>query len=234
MHFFHTGTFQRIKISLLFTLISFSSIGQNFRGVVRYKYTDFNGEGKNILSPIETQDIFYNESHKLVRNVSGFVKDRVGNEDYYFDADKMVRYKINHNSRTIRNIGIENDVEVIHPLDYRKIGSAPVLNFLCDIYLLKYVHEFKINTATGQTETKDTLQCTIYSSIDLKMARAKDFAHIEGNRNSILLDGRFEGIILKVIRERKDHSKTVIEAINIEWKEMSEGTMLPKEYSKLY
>lgn len=76
-------------------------------------------------------------------------------------------------------------------------------------------------------ERVDTVSCTYYISKGLKLYLPLTFAQLQSNNNTKFIDGRFDGIPLKIIWEHLDNSRVVGEAINIEKMKVNEQMKLP-------
>jgi hypothetical protein len=71
------------------------------------------------------------------------------------------------------------------------------------------------------------VSCNFYIAKDLKISKPESFARLQGYHNSRLIDGRFSGIALKVIRENSNGTRIVMEVIKIEEGDMQNFIKLP-------
>ncbi len=101
------------------------------------------------------------------------------------------------------------------------------MNYLCEIYFIKYVHKMEYMKSYIDTSKPDTLSCTYYIAKDLKVSNSEIFARLQGNHNSKFLDGRFSGIALKVIVKKSSGIKIIIEATKVEKKNVQDIIKFP-------
>jgi hypothetical protein len=206
---------------------AYSQSKNYFEGVLRYKYyyTDING---NELSfPIEEDEEYRDETHIIFRVIKGQDIKLRGKQDIYLDRSKMEMLRIDHDRKIISKMQ-NSGIEKINPIEYRNVGEDTIMNYLCDIYFVKYIHKMDyIKQFTNSQYTSDTISCNFYIAKDLKITNPESFARLQGYHNSRLIDGRFSGIALKVIRENSNGTRMVIEATKIEERDMQNFIKLP-------
>ncbi len=196
-----------------------------FEGTIQYSYRVTSATNTRLPFPISSEEVSIDENNILFSPSEGLAFGR----DIYLDKIKMRSYEIDHLNHTITRID-QQKVEIINPIEFKRIGSASLLDYQCEIYFLKYVHSFEYAGGFGDIKT-DTLTCTYYIAPEVKILSAKFFSVLQGNNNSLLLDGRFESIPLKVVVLRSNGIKIVIEATRVSRKEITNSFLLPASYS---
>lgn len=194
-----------------------------FEGRITYQIREFDERGRPMAPPISREEMYVKETVCLTKPVEGQFLDLFDQVDTYLDAQKNVRYSINHTQHYIRSIGPSQEVTEYELLENRRDGEEQVQGQVCDVYVIKYAREYDALLNLGI----DTLRCRYYVSKDLKMPHRKEFALLNGNRNSLLLDGRFEGIVLKLVIERKNKSHLEMIATEIKKMPVDEFIRLP-------
>jgi hypothetical protein len=206
---------------------AYSQSNKYFEGVLRYKYyyTDLNG---NELSfPIEEDEEYRDETHIIFRVIRGEDIKLRGNQDIYLDRVNMEMLRIDHDRKIISRMQ-NNRIDKINPIEFRNVGEDTIMNYLCDIYFVKYVQKLDyIKQLTNSQYTSDTVSCNFYIAKDLKISNPEPFARLQGYHNSRLIDGRFSGIALKVIRENSNGTTIVMEVTKIEEGDIQNFIKLP-------
>lgn len=88
---------------------------------------------------------------------------------------------------------------------------------------MRYVHKFD----GPKGIVRDTISCTYYNSKTLKIFQPSVFGSLQGNRNTLLIDGRYNGVPLKVILKRQHGSYIIIESEEIKEGQVTEFVKLP-------
>jgi hypothetical protein len=194
-----------------------------FEGRITYLTREFDEQGKQVASPITREEMYLKGTICVIKPVAGQFLDIFDQVDTYLDAQKKLRYGINHTQHFIRNIGPSPEVYEYQLLENRREGEVQVNGLACDLYIIKYARDYDaiLNLAT------DTLRCYYYVSKEWKMPHGREFALLNGNKNSLLLDGRFEGIVVKLLIERKNKSRLEVTATKIEKMDAEEFIRLP-------
>jgi hypothetical protein len=191
-----------------------------FEGIITYKHSEIDSHGNPSKGAIDYEDVFFANQKMLNQVTDGDLLEIIGSHAILFDCNKMKRYRVDY--KRLNLIEIEPDVEEINQLSFTRELDEKVLDYTCHVYLLKYIHSYNIVTGFGEEERLDTLTTRYYVSPDLVVPCIKEFAALQGNRNTKLLDGRFEGIPIKIMIERTNGSRTLIEAQNIVRKNVDE------------
>jgi hypothetical protein len=223
----------KIKTIVLILLLSVTSAAQSqgskpdryFEGILSYTYHLLDADGNNLPFPIEEDLEYRDENHILNRVIKGESIRMIGNQEIYLDSEMNEAYQIDHDGKSITKI-LKSKPEPINPIEFRKMGESTVLNYLCDIYRIQYIHEMRYMKSFFEIKP-DTVTCTFYIARNLKAPNQKKFAELQGNNNGKIIDGRFPGITLKVIREHTDGQKMIIEIQSIEKREMNDFIKLP-------
>jgi hypothetical protein len=184
-------------------------------------------DAKGISEPFIWEEVeeYYDENHILTRITKGRVLDHTDRCDIYLDNEKNSKLKINHNTHLISKLPVR-EAKDISPLEFKKLREEVFLGHLCDVYFIKYIdpHE-DIQDIIGPVT--DALSCTYYIAKDLKIKNPKRFAKLQENHSTSLLDGRFEGLALKIILEHTDGEKLVVMGTKIELKDVQDVMTLP-------
>ncbi|MFM9837913.1 MAG: hypothetical protein ACKVOQ_06590 [Cyclobacteriaceae bacterium] len=214
----------RLKLTFLFIIIAIRGFGQSstFEGIVTYSHVDNSLVDISMKNPIDIETVYFSAEKMINRVTQGDLLSVTGNTALFFDASSMKRYKINYDRKSIVDIGEEKDKETMNVIVMEKLKDEKILSFLCNVFLLKYVHSFEAIGSYGPEVKSDTLTTKYYVSKDYKIQNVKAFAILQGNRNTKLLDGRFEGVPLKIEIKRQDRSQTTILAVNVEVRSIDE------------
>jgi hypothetical protein len=212
---------------LVFPINCFSQNGY-FEGRITYQHKSLLKNGDIELFPIDKEQTYFRKGQVLNRVISGFIKERVGNKPIYLDTEKMLRYQIDNEEKVINDLGHERDLELIKPIEFKQLNRARILNENCDVYFIKYVHNYDSMSFDGSKNRIDTLRCTYFISSEMKIFNPKKIAYLTANRSSKFIDGRFDGIPLRVVIERSTGRKFIIEAVKIEKQDFSLFVDLPK------
>jgi hypothetical protein len=197
----------------------------SFQGVVYYRYESKDAKGAKLLFPIEEEERDFDTNHILTKTLKGYGKSLIGNKDFWLDAEKGESLIIDHDSKTI-SINKHPGTEEIAPLEFSKLPDVEVCQYWCEVYFIKYVYRME-HMKMYLDNKPDTLSSIYYVAKDMKIPNARKFAALQGNHNTLILDGRFSGVPLRVIMKRADGIVTTIEAMKVEPKEMSQQLRLP-------
>jgi hypothetical protein len=222
--------YQKLLFSLIFLLILQSKkvaaqTGSYFEGVLYTHCSRIDAQGKS--SPFVWEEIerYYDENHILTRITKGRSLDNRDRSDIYLDIEKSRKLKINHDSHLISILSF-GEAKDFPTLEFKKMGEEDFLGYACDVYFIKYVDRLEdIREIIG--DVSDTLSCTYYIAKDLKIKNPKNFAKLQGNRSTNLLDGRFDGVALKIIMEHTNREKLVMMATKVEKRNVQEVMVLP-------
>jgi len=206
---------------LAIDVISFSQ-SVTFEGIVTYSHHDLDNQGNSIINPINSESLYLTKEKILNRVTSGELMNFTGQTALCFDAVSMKRYKIDYDRRIVADIGAEKNIEILNVLVFEKLKDEIVLSLPCDVFLLKYVHDFEAMGQYGKEIKSDTLNTKYFISKHYKIINIKTFAILQGNRNTKLIDGRFEGVPLKIEIKRGDGSLTTILATKLESRNVDE------------
>lgn len=217
---------KRVAIILLF-LVHATQVAQAqtdyFEGVVTYTIKEFDRWGNAVELPVNKEEIFFSQDIILTRHTSGpflLMGERV---DVYLNARENVKYLVNHTTMRMKKMQPPADVELITPIEETKLYDEEINGYPCEVNRIKYVHRY-----TGPFgETADTLNCTYYNSKTMKISKPKVFALLQGNRNTLLLDGRYAGLPLKVVYSKSDGSLTSIESVLVKQTDVDAQVKLP-------
>ena len=214
-----------LSIFIVLITIDKRSLSQDkyFEGTVIYVTREFDKDGHQIQSPITKEKIFFSKSTIVTQFIQGAALSLYGNKQIYMNSEKRVRYRIDNDSKLIKKVGIV-EIEKIEPLEEKSTDEELIQGYKCDVHILQYVHRFESPNGI----TFDTLSCTYFNSKTLKMFQPEVFGFLQGNKNSLFLDGRYDCIPLKVILKRRDGSKIVIESELIEQMNVDALLKLPE------
>lgn len=204
----------------------FAQTEDYFEGVLYYKYYYTDSTRNKLSFPIEEDEEYRDKSHILFRAVKGESLMMTGKRDIYLDSEKKEIYRIDHDGKIITKIKNQG-IEEINPIEYSKIGEANLIGYACEIYFIKYVHRMDYVSSYMQDQIADTVSCTYYIAKDIKVLAPEIFAKLQGNHNSKIIDGRFSGIALKIIRENSKGTRTIIEATKVEKRSVQHSIKLP-------
>lgn len=197
----------------------------SFQGAVYYRYESKNANGEKLLFPIEEEERDFDRSHILTKTLKGYGKSLVGNKDFWLDAEKQESWIIDHDSRTISTNPHPGTEEIV-PLEFSKLPDVEICQHWCEVYFIRYV--YRMEHMNMYLDNKpDTLSSTYYIARDMKMPNARKFAALQGNHNTLILDGRLDGVPLKVIMRRADGIVITIEATKVELRDGSQPWRLP-------
>ncbi len=203
---------------LFLFFLSVQSKGQEkaFQGAVTYSNKEFDKDGKLVSSLVDIEKYFFSNEKIVVKTVSGPQTLILGNVDVYLDAVNFKRYSINHDRGAINIVPAPTVPEEIIALEEAKLTEDVINGYKCKVHFIKYAHQF---TGPYGNQIIDTLSCTYHVSEVMKIPNLKIFAKLQGNKNSLFVDGRFQGLPLKVVLKRNNGSKIVLECIDV--KEMN-------------
>jgi hypothetical protein len=219
------------KIFVIFCFASYWIVNKEhqkinaFEGTIQYSYLVTNSKNVRLPFPLITERVFIDEDNILFSPIDGVAAGK----DIYLSKVKAKAYEIDHLNLSVK-IFNQQYLDVINPIEYKKSGNAFILNHKCEVFYLKYVHSLEYLKQFLASKS-DTLTCIYYVPEDLRIPNLTHFAQLQGNNNSLLLDGRFETIPLKVEIIRSSGIKIIIQAEKIESKEVSEKFLLPLNYS---
>ena len=214
-------------ICAVFIVSSIKSFSQNiyFEGKITYRHKSLSKEGKRELFPIDTEETYFHNNQIVNRVTSGFIKERVGNKPIYLDTDKMLRYQIDNDGKVINDLGLEKHLELITPLEFKKLDDDKVLGESCNVYYIKFIHAYDSLSMDGNKNTIDTLGNTYYISKSMKIKNHERIPYL--TRSTKFIDGRFDGVPIKIISKSWYGSQFVIEAIKIDRMDVSKIVELP-------
>jgi Domain of unknown function (DUF4412) len=192
--------------------LSFTQPYSIFEGVLQYKIRKIDVEG-NEVPFVWSSSREYHSKDKLVINTR---ETRFDGEDFdmILDSKKEVLFKVNHEHKTITR-SADREIFEFTTLEFKKIGEEKVLGYNCDVFFLKYIDKLKTIKEIISV-APDTLACMYYISQDLKINNPKTLAKLQGYRNTKLLDGRFEGITMKVIQKHTNGESLLMEVVKLE------------------
>lgn len=194
-----------------------------FEGVVTYTIKEFDRWGNAVELPVDKEEVFFGHDIILTRHTSGLFLLMSERVDVYLCARENVKYLVNHTTMRTKKMRPPADVEIITPIEEMKLYDEEVNGYPCEVNRIMYVHRY-----TGPFgETADTLNCTYYNSKALKISKPNVFALLQGNRNTLLLDGRYAGFPLKVVYSKSDGSVTSIESVLIKQIAVDQQVKLP-------
>jgi hypothetical protein len=196
-----------------------------FEGTIQYSYLVTNSKNIRLPFPIISEKVHIDEDNILFSPSGGIAAGK----DIYLSKNSMKAYEIDHLNSSITILN-QQYIEVIKPIEFRKTGDAFILEHRCDVYSLKYVHSFAYIEQFIASKS-DTLTCTYFVPEIIRIPNATYFSRLQGNNNSLLLDGRFNSIPLKVEITKSNGVKIVIEATKVESKEVSDKFVLPSNYT---
>jgi hypothetical protein len=215
----------------LLSLFSLYSYGQTvesksfFEGSVYYRYEQRDAKGNKVPFPIDEDELCFDEKHILARTIKGYGIALIGSKDVWLDAESKVALSINHDNQSISKMP-DYEPEEILPIEFKKTGEVKVLDYLCDIYFIKYVNRMEyVKDMLGNLP--DTVSCTYYIAKDLIIPHSDIFAALQGNHNSLILDGRFFCIPLKFEMKRGNGIVITIHAVKVEHGDMTKKLRLP-------
>lgn len=194
-----------------------------FEGVVTFSIKEFDGFGNPVEVPVDKQEIFFTEHVILTRHISGILLLMSEPVDISLNSLENAKYLIDHANKTIKKMQPPADVEEIVPIEETKLDDEEINGHQCEVTKIKYVHRYP----GPYGEVSDTLTCTYYNSKTLTLTKPKTFALLQGNRNTLLLDGRYNGLPLKIVYIKNDGAVTQIQAEVIKPANVEEKVKLP-------
>lgn len=204
-----------------------------FEGVITYKHQAFIKEDQQTYSAIETEEVYLSKGYFLRRVLSGRALTLTGNRDILLNAENFTRFQIDHDKQTF------SELDVAHPDDFKQFSDIQllkedtILGHTCSVYKFNYLLRSEVVTKYGVEVKMDTLNCEYFISTKFKLNKPEVFARLQGYRNTKLLDGRFEGIPLKIITTNSNGFRLVIEAVKIEERKIDDFVRIPDNYTKV-
>lgn len=201
-----------------------------FEGSITYNHRTFTKEGTETLSAIETEEVYFNSRFMMRRVLSGQTLTLTGNRDILLDSDSFKRFQIDHDKHTF------SELDAAQPDDFKQFADMQlheedtILGHTCEVYKFRYLLKSEVVTMYGVEMKIDTLNCEYFISTELKLSKPEVFARLQGYRNTKLLDGRFEGIPLKIITTNSNGFRLVIEAVKIEERKIDDFVRIPENY----
>jgi len=194
-----------------------------FEGSVTYVHEESDQGGNKTSTPVTKERVFFSKNIILREDVSGPALQIIGNIKVYLNSEKGLRYFIDDDRKTIKNVGTPKSSAIIRPIEEKWVGEEEICGYKCDVHTLKYVNQFELPQGT----VIDTLSCTYYNSKILKIFRPEIFGRLQGNKNTLILDGRYNGVPLKIILKRQDGSMIIIKSDEIKPMDVNEFVKLP-------
>ena len=225
-----------IRLIIVISLFSFKeTFAQSyvFEGVITYKHQAFINEDKQTYSPIETEEVYHNERYLLRRVLSGRALSLAGNKDILLDAESFSRFQIDHDKHTFSELITAEPDDFKQFADIQLLEEDTILGHTCRVYKFRYLLKSEVVTMYGVEVKIDTLNCEYFISTELKLCKPEVFARLQGYRNTKLLDGRFEGIPLKIITTNSNGFRLVVEAIKIDERKIDDFVRIPDSYIKV-
>ncbi len=193
-----------------------------FEGSIIYLNKEIDERGKPRMAPVDKEKIFFAKNVILTRTISGPQMFILGNIDIYLNVEKKLKYSINHDNSLIKRIS-DLEIEKIISIEEKLMKDEIVLGYNCDVNFLKYVHQF--DGPYGRVY--DTLSCTYYNSKEFKIPHLDIFGLLQGNKNTLFLDGRYDGVPLKVILKKNDGSIIMTESVEVKQMNVDKFVKLP-------
>lgn len=209
-------------ICFVATLEVFSQT-EYFEGSITYSYKEFDKNGIKRIAAVEQEKIIFSKDVILSRTISGPILSYLKDFAVYLNSDKKIRYSIFYDEKAIEDVGIAKKMETINPIEEKALPEGEILGYRCDVHFIKYAHLMK----HPDKYFYDTLSCTYYNSKSLKVLKPEIFGMLQGNANSLILDGRYDGIPLKVIIKSQDGSTILIEGVEVTKMNVDEFVKLP-------
>lgn len=116
---------KRVGIILLFlanTTQGAQAQTDYFEGVVTYTIKEFDKWGNAVELPVNKEEIFFSQDIILTRHTSGPFLLMGELVDVYLNARENVKYLVNHTTMRIKKMQPPADVELITPIEEKKIG----------------------------------------------------------------------------------------------------------------
>ena len=191
-------------LPLVIGLLFFGSneVPGDFTGTITYKYTRTNLEGKILSFPQDVESVYISDSKILVQIISGQIKHFV-EYDLLLDLSTNRCYQVNHQEKTITEVAIQKskDLNFEH---HEQPSQRKILNHECTEIIFK-----RLDVHSG-----DTVNYTYYFNQNFQKKNLRDFAILQGNSNTLFLDGRFEKLPLRIEMRYPNGEVITIEAIN--------------------
>ncbi|MCA4900619.1 MAG: hypothetical protein ACK514_13015 [Bacteroidota bacterium] len=217
-----------VPLLLVLQLLTVNSRAQAqyFNGAITYQYKSYSADGKQELFPINLEETYFFENKILNKVTSGLLKSR-RNVSILIDTEKMIRYQIDYDQEVINDLGGEKYPETINLISFNKLTNQVIRGERCNVYNLSYLHSYDSASIDGSKNKTDTLKCEYFISTKLRLKSPEKLAFITGNRSSKFIDGRFDGIPLKVVINNSSGFRIVIEAVKIDSTNVSKAVELP-------
>lgn len=175
---------------------------------ILYNHQNLSSDGQEKFFPIRTESFCFGFTQVLSRVLEGDFTTIVGNIDVLLDIEKEKSYEIDHDERTIFVLPSEKRDSVKY-LKIDTLDSVELLGHRC------VVISFSRPYRNDLVYVADTIRSTYYLAPSLTLSNPLKFAALQGNKNTVILDGRLSGIPLKIISEFPDGSKLITEAKQI-------------------
>lgn len=200
-----------LKLTFYWLVVQFFALQHQFEGTVHYTVSlnDKYGNAKP-FSWFGSRFIYYGDS--LIISSDGFDKDI---QDKLIVAKGAKLYEIDYKAeklklldkRTLRNIEL---------LEEKALADTTLLGYSCKVY--KHQHIRINNSLPLDAEHHiDTVNQVYYVASDLNIPNQRELAAAQGHNNTLLFDGRYNSLILRVEEYFNNGDKLTITATKIEF-----------------
>ena len=199
-------------------IISITSLAQSkyFEGYIDYEYSEKDKNGFSFVPPLYQSYKLYLQPNILLRAIKQPEELDPGFNRVYSHAVRKIQYLFT-GEQMVKSYNLETNLKPLNVIEERKEGEIDTLGQKCEVNFIKYVMQYE--GIQGEIII-DTLSSTFYCSKKYKFQNIKIFAGLNKNRNLLLLDGRYEGIPVKVV-VRQSNLRTKTSFICKEIKEMN-------------
>jgi hypothetical protein len=192
---------------------------QYFEGVVLYENTSVDGLGTKQMIPVEQELVTLAGDKMLFKPTKGMAVSIVN--EVLLDVAAKAVFEIDHNAKKIYQLApMERDVHLMKYVETQK--DTFLLGRKC---IVKVFKQYDVHFL-------DTAQITYWLAPSLQINKVADFAQLQGNRNTLLVDGSLEYLPL-MIRIRFNTGRQIIKkALNIAEKHHLKSELALPNYSR--
>jgi hypothetical protein len=199
-------------------MLSASLAGQTFEGTITYKYKKTNASGNAGFFPQHLERLYISFDKILFRSVDGFVKEHL-NSDLLLDIGSGKRYEINHMERITYDLSPETPDTTGFKI--KTVNEEPlVLGRKCAVNRFNKYSVF----------VQDTITYTYWFAPSLALGNLPRFASLQGFHNTLILDGSFGVLPLKVLLEYRNGDKVLVEVVEVMEGKVNENVFALPDY----
>lgn len=200
----------------------FGQTKDSFEGVLHITFELSDSSGHRTSFPWQEMIEYHTKNHILQKLTK---QTRTGDFDMYLDADAHILYKVDHDQNVLMRLGKKSPMK-IEPLEFKKLGETDLLGYACDIYFVRFVNDLaSLNEFLPVNPL--TVSRTYFIARDLKVMNSAILAGLQENRNTMLFDGRFNAVALKIIEVFPNGDTLIVNTTKVEERDVQEEIKLP-------